>query len=167
MSSRLPLLPSPPPCRPVAPPLPRSMAESRMAMGGAEGGVEATEEERGERTRTRSGRRRVEETSHTTPMEPPSPPRSTGCSRRLVRRRGLCLQATTGCFLQNQRRRDEPRKRVVRALTRGRLSDTLNRGGKVVPDALYSQRTVSCIMIALSSNSASEVITFCYLLSLE
>jgi len=117
MSSRLPLLPSPPPCRPVAPPLPRSMAESRMAMGGAEGGVEATEEERGERTRTRSGRRRVEETSHTTPMEPPSPPRSTGCSRRLVRRRGLCLQATTGCFLQNQRRRDEPRRRVVRALS--------------------------------------------------
>ena len=66
--------------------------------GWCEGGVEATEEEGGERTSTRSGRRRVEETSHTTPMEPPSPPRSTGRSRRLVRRRGLRLQATTGAF---------------------------------------------------------------------
>ena len=104
--------------------MPASGAAAAKIHGGVEdgdgwcgGGVEATEEERGERTRTRSGRRRVEETSHTTPMEPPSPPRSTGRSRRLVRRRGLRLQATTGCFLQNQRRRDEPRRRVVRALS--------------------------------------------------
>ena len=114
-SSRLPLLPSPPPCRPVAPPPPRSMAESRMAMSGTEGTSRQRRRER--RARTRSGRRRVKETSHTTSMEPPSPPRSTGRSRRLVRRRGLRLQATTGCFLQNQRQRDEPRRRVVRALS--------------------------------------------------
>ena len=89
--------------------MPASGAAAAKIHGGVEDGngwcregVVATEEERGERTQTRSGRRRVEEMSRTTLMEPPSPPRSMGRSRRLVRRRGLGLQATTGCFLQRK-----------------------------------------------------------------
>ena len=115
-SSRLPLLPSPPPCRPVALPLPRSMAESRMAMGGVEGA-------------SRQRRRREESARKRDPVVIELKRRAVQCwwsrllhlgawaaPRHLVRRRGLRLQATTGCFLQNQRRRDELRRRVVRAL---------------------------------------------------
>jgi hypothetical protein len=94
----------------VAPLPPRSTAELRMAMGGAEGTLRRRRRrERRERwspnhnhARTGSGRRRVGQMSRTTLLEPPPPPRSTGLARRLVRRRDLRLQATTGCFLQKQ-----------------------------------------------------------------
>ena len=115
-SSRLPLLPSPPPCRPVAPLPPRSMVESRMAMGGAEG-ASRQRRRREESARAheiwlsskrRAIQRRWSRLLHLGAWAAP---------RHLVRRRGLRLQATTGCFLQNQRQRDEPRRRVVRALS--------------------------------------------------
>jgi hypothetical protein len=94
----------------------------RCSMGGAD--RMSRQQRRRERwspnhnhARIGSGRRWVGETSRTTLLEPPPPPRSMGHSCRLVRRRGLRLQTTTGCFLQKQQRRDEPRRPVVHALS--------------------------------------------------
>ena len=68
------------------------------------------------RERPGSAQRRVEEAGRTSLLEPSSPPRSTGRSRRLARRRLLRLEARMGCFLLKLHGRERVKVPVVRAL---------------------------------------------------